>query len=298
MVVRQNVLLKLNLGDHGSGKDVPKHGKRNVAKRARHRPKGLPKKPICEHGNKRHFRCKDLSLQDIRRIRQKFYQQPDHEWQNNFLLQHVSVVTPKRSCTSAGSSKSSQTNTFCYVWTENEFSKGSNQIASAVPPPDRIFVHLERELHSRSVIETPDEYVKVIKKQENLRRRDAKKPCNLTFSIPESKENCCPKSKTNTSALVLGEPFYNFEGGEPKSLCKRGKIFCHTQIPNVPKGVPVKPAKLCNVKRLLVIHLREERDNNPKLELFKNVFEEESFPTQGQNEDEESDELLDFDSTR
>ncbi|KAJ8875366.1 hypothetical protein PR048_023261 [Dryococelus australis] len=33
-----------------------------------------------------------------------------------------------------GSSKSSQTkdNTFCSVWTENEFSKGSNQIASAI----------------------------------------------------------------------------------------------------------------------------------------------------------------------
>ncbi|KAJ8873649.1 hypothetical protein PR048_024471 [Dryococelus australis] len=86
-----------------SRKICPETWKRNVAKRARHRPKCLPKKPTCEHGNKGYFRCKDLYLQDIRRIRQKFYQQPDHEWQNNFLLQHVSVVTPKRRCTSAGS---------------------------------------------------------------------------------------------------------------------------------------------------------------------------------------------------
>ncbi|KAJ8889973.1 hypothetical protein PR048_009478 [Dryococelus australis] len=69
----------------------------------------------------------------------------------------------------------------------------------------------------------------------------------------------------------------------------------HTQIPDVPKGVSVETAKLSNVKRLLVLHFGEEWDNNPKLEFFKNVFEEESFPTECLNEDEESEEPLDFD---
>ncbi|KAJ8880733.1 hypothetical protein PR048_017203 [Dryococelus australis] len=465
--IETQCIIKVEPGRSRKRKRFPDAWRRNVAKRARHRPKGLPKKLTCEHENKGHFQCKNLSLQDIRRIQQKFYQQPDHEWQNNFLLQHVSVVTPMRSCTSAGipsrrkvstnfslstlrqnvikntrvcraafleilqvgrdrvnrlrqiflttgstptgenqgsdrrsqkyelkretvkihnktlslykaitaaekhnpedlhvqydyyrtifnaefnigfgspyvdkcstccqleskisaerittvkknlalpkipdqvtyyakqlylykfiiyqgSSKSSQTkdNTFCYVWTENEFSKGSNQIASVVhhrlintnmdmattvrlfsdgcggqnknktviamilhwflletplhieeidiwfpivghsfKPPDRIFGHLEREFHSRSVIETPDEYVEVIKK------------CGTVTHLGED-------------------------------------------------------SKLCDVKRLLVLHFGKEWDSNQKLEFLKNVFEEESFPTEGLNEDEESEEPLDFD---
>ncbi|KAJ8865597.1 hypothetical protein PR048_033117 [Dryococelus australis] len=69
----------------------------------------------------------------------------------------------------------------------------------------------------------------------------------------------------------------------------------HTQIPDIPKGVPVKPAKLCDVKQLLVHLFGEEWDNNPKLEFFKNIFEAESFPTEILNEDKESKEPLDFD---
>ncbi|KAJ8879973.1 hypothetical protein PR048_020594 [Dryococelus australis] len=90
--------------------------------------------------------------------------------------------------------------------TKNEFIKGSDQIAPAVHhrltntnmdttttvrlfsdacggqnknktavmmrhsfiPPERIFWHLEREFYSDSVVETPDEYVKVIKKRGNV----------------------------------------------------------------------------------------------------------------------------------
>ncbi|KAJ8895101.1 hypothetical protein PR048_000426 [Dryococelus australis] len=243
------------------------------------------------------------------------------------------------------------------VWTENEFSKGSNQIASAVRhrlidtntdtantvrlfsdgcggqdknktviaiilhwflleaplhieqiyiwfpivgysfmPPDRIFEHLEREFHSRSVIETPDEYVKFIKNRGTVTHLETLE-LDIFSSSQKAKKIVVTKSKTNASALVRGEPFYNFESGVPKSLCKRGKTFRHTQIPSVPKGVPVKPAKLRDVNRLLVLHFGEEGDNNLKLEFFKSVFEEESFPTEGLNEDEENEEPLDFDST-
>ncbi|KAJ8873053.1 hypothetical protein PR048_026669 [Dryococelus australis] len=164
---------------------------------------------------------------------------------------------------------------------------------------DRIFGHLERVFHSRSVIETPDEYVKVIKKHgtvthlgEDYPVKDWKtcademlrNPATWYFQFQKAKKIVVTNSKTNTFALVCGEPFYNFESGQPKSLCKRGKTFRHTQIPDVPKGVPLKPVKFCDVKRLLVLHFGEEWDNNPKLEFFKNVFEEESFPTEGRRE--------------
>ncbi|KAJ8882578.1 hypothetical protein PR048_014389 [Dryococelus australis] len=289
VVVRQNVLLKLNLGDLG----FPETWKSNVVKRARHRSKGLPK------------------MQDIRRIRQKFYLQPHHEWQNNFLLQHVSVVTPKISCTSAEYNPEDLYVQYDYYRTicNQEFNIGfgspcvdkcltccqldskisaersnpekttavkSSQETSRRPsfiPPDRIFGHLERELLSHSVIGIPDKYMKVIRKRgtvthlgEDCPVKDWKtyagekliNPATWHFQFQKAKKIVVTKSKTNTSALVRGEPFYNFESMEPKSLCKRGKTFRHTQIPDVPKGLPVKSAKLCNVKRLLVLHFGEE----------------------------------------
>ena len=70
--------------------------------------------PTCEH-DKGEFRCKELSLQDVRRIHQKFYQHPSRDWQTNFILQHVSVSTPKRSCTPAGISSRRNISTTFYL---------------------------------------------------------------------------------------------------------------------------------------------------------------------------------------
>ncbi|KAJ8889225.1 hypothetical protein PR048_008723 [Dryococelus australis] len=166
-----------------------------------------------------------------------------------------------------GPSKSSQTkdNTFYYIWTENEFSKCSHQIASAVLhrltntnmdtattvrlfcdecggqnknktviamilhwflleaplhivniriwfpvvghsfiPPGRIFGHLDRELHSRSVIETPDEYVKVIKK------------CGTVTHLGED----CPVKdwKTYTDKMLRNPATWHFQFQKAKKI--------------------------------------------------------------------------------
>lgn len=273
-----------------------------------------------------------------------------------------------------GSSKSLQTrdNTFCYIWTENEYSKGSNQIASAVHhrlsnmnmgtsttvrlfsdgcggqnknktmiammlhwllfdapshieqievwfpivghsfiPPDRVFGNLEREFHRHSVIQNPDDYMEMIKGRGTLSHlgKDCavkdwkaygdemlKNPASWHFQFQKSKKIVITKNKGNTSALVRGEPFFNFESGEPKSLCKRGKSFRQRHISEVPRGLPVKSAKLCDVKRLLVLHFGDEWARNPKLEFFKNVFEEQvCLQSEGSNEEESNEDPLDFD---
>ena len=97
------------------------------------------------------------------------------------------------------------------------------------------------------------------------------------------------------SVLVRGEPFYNFETGEPKSMCKRGKNFTMTNIPDIPKGVIIKPSKITDVKRLLVLHYGEQWDSNPKLKFYHDVFVDQE--TDPQCVDEEMDEAdpMDFD---
>lgn len=61
----------------------------------RYKPKAFPKTPICKHPDGK-LRCNELSMQDVRRIHQKFHKQPDRVWQNNFILQHISVSSVRR----------------------------------------------------------------------------------------------------------------------------------------------------------------------------------------------------------
>lgn len=64
-------------------------------------PKGLPEKPVCTHKAKT-FQCHELSMQDIRKIHQRYYQNPDLQWKRNFILQHVQVSSPKKKCVVSG----------------------------------------------------------------------------------------------------------------------------------------------------------------------------------------------------
>ncbi|KAJ8876537.1 hypothetical protein PR048_020982 [Dryococelus australis] len=246
--MRQNVLLKLNLGYLERGKDVPKYGKEMWQKVLEHNPEDLNvqydyyRTIVIEEfnigfGNPCVDKCSTCcQLESKSREEMESKITFSYDCEKNLALPNIpdqatyyarqlylyNFTICKRS------SKSSQTkeNTFCYVLTENEFSKGSNQIASAVRhhlidtnmytattvrllsdgcggqnknktvmamildwflieallhiekieiwfpivghsfiPPDGILGHLEREFRSRSVIETPDEYVKVIKKR-------------------------------------------------------------------------------------------------------------------------------------
>ncbi|KAJ8897619.1 hypothetical protein PR048_002968 [Dryococelus australis] len=82
----------------------PETWKRNVAKKARHCPKRFPVMPSCGHGTKGSFQCHQLSMQDVRRIHQKYYANADLESKKNYILQHVAVSSAKRSHLSEGQS--------------------------------------------------------------------------------------------------------------------------------------------------------------------------------------------------
>lgn len=200
-----------------------------------------------------------------------------------------------------GTSKCTQNkdNTFSYLWTENEYAKGSSQIASSVYhrlqnsslegikkiklfsdgcggqnknrsivtmllhwlevnspssvqsielyfpvvghssiPPDRVFGKLEKQFRKFSVIKNSTEYFDIIDKYctivrlgENADVRDwkaygediTKVPGNWHFQFQRAKKLEITKSRISQKCIVQGEPFYNFESGESKSILKRGK---------------------------------------------------------------------------
>lgn len=75
---------------------LPEQWKRNIAKKSRYQPKIFPNMPQCKRSGNT-FKCKNLSMQDVRRAHQKFYERPNRESQNNFILQHITVSSPKPS---------------------------------------------------------------------------------------------------------------------------------------------------------------------------------------------------------
>ncbi|XP_069676001.1 uncharacterized protein [Periplaneta americana] len=274
-----------------------------------------------------------------------------------------------------GHSGCSQTkeNTFAYVWTENEYAKGSNQIASAVHhrlshtnmdcftsvrifsdgcggqnknttmlgmvihwflseapenikkieiwfpivghsfiPPDRVFGNLERQFQSLSVIENSSGYIGIIEKFATIislgkdcpvhdwkgyADQVMKKPGNWHFQFQKSKKLIITKSVSKRTCLVQGEPFYNFESGEPKSLNKKGKHFQKGYIPNsIPMGVILKEAKIRDIKSLLELHFGEDWVLNANLSFYTEMFNQQQglgVADLNENEGEHTD-VVDF----
>ncbi|KAG8330712.1 hypothetical protein J6590_056538 [Homalodisca vitripennis] len=69
--------------------------KKSVAKRMRYSCKKLQTMPSCNH-NGGSFKCGELGMQDIRKMNQKYYSKLAHQVQNEFILNFVTVETPKR----------------------------------------------------------------------------------------------------------------------------------------------------------------------------------------------------------
>lgn len=241
--------------------------------------------------------------------------------------------------------------TFSYVWTENEYAKGCNQIASALHhrlcsynleevslirlfsdgcggqnknkgmlgmlshwllleapknikqieiwfpivghsflPPDRVFGKLEREFKKKSVIESPQEYINVIKEYatviylgqgfpvENWKSYSdniLKQPGQWNFQFQKAKKITIMRSHTNKTIIVQGEPLYNINTTEPKSICRKGKNFQNNaNIDLIEKGTKIKEAKLKDIKKLLVLHFGEAWNENEKLTFFKEILQE------------------------
>lgn len=62
----------------------------------RYKSKSLPRMPNCGHNTKT-YKCSTLSMQDVRRFHQAFYQTSRKVLQDNFILKYTSQSTPQRS---------------------------------------------------------------------------------------------------------------------------------------------------------------------------------------------------------
>ncbi|KAJ8875561.1 hypothetical protein PR048_023457 [Dryococelus australis] len=101
-------------------------------------------------------------------------------------------------------------------------------------PPDRLW--------KIDVIEKPEIYMDIMKKTRNRhppgrrtvpcsRLEDIEEPGNWHFEFQMAKENIIIKTKNRNACIVQGEPFYNVEFRELKSVNRRRKSFKNRNLP-------------------------------------------------------------------
>lgn len=149
-------------------------------------------------------------------------------------------------------------------------------------PPDRIFGNIEREIRPLEVIVQPQEYYDIFEKHGTVLRlgRDfsfhdwksavqevLKAPGSWHFQFSATKRLFLRKDKTGKIA-IKGEPNYVSEIVNYGNICKRGKTFQNIQPAIIDIGVPVKPAKLQDVKNLLAKHFGEDWPTYQALEFY------------------------------
>lgn len=100
-----------------------------------------------------------------------------------------------------------------------------------------------------------------------------KKPQNWHFKFSSAKRFLIKRSTVPKSqVLVAGEPWYNTHLGQPKKVMKPGFKVNDFQLTLLLSGVPVKPAKVDDVKKLLDLHFEEKWTENEELIFYKNVI--------------------------
>ncbi|KAL1490096.1 hypothetical protein ABEB36_012837 [Hypothenemus hampei] len=95
----------------------------------------------------------------------------------------------------------------------------------------------------------------------------------MALQISKSEKNLHYSNKFSKTALVQGDPFYNIESCEFKTICKRGKSFQNSSnVEVVDKGVDFKSTKLKDVRKLIHLHFGETWNENEKLQFGKDIF--------------------------
>lgn len=265
-------------------------------------------------------------------------------------------------------------NVHAYVWTEDESSKGSNQVSTSVYhclnnlnlegkkiirlvadgcggqnknsvvtgmamkwlhhapnhinrveivfpvtghsyiPPDRVFALTEKEIKKKECIIDPKEYSEIISSHATVHNLatdvpvlDWKTQCKeylrntQTWHFQISKCKRIILTRHSGGIKARGEISYRHETGISKYLYKRGKNLNDFSPLPIMAGVPIKNAKIIDVKKLITKHYGEDWKSIPELKYYKKILLEEEQSndqeTQDQNNDAEDflqDEVLNF----
>lgn len=149
-----------------------------------------------------------------------------------------------------------------------------------------MFAINERMIKKRENIIKPIDYENIIGEHASIHKLAAEIPIydwkgkskdflkstqSWHFQISKCKRIIFKKGNRNT-IHVRGEVSYRNDICPYKSLTKRGRRLNELNLNIIPAGVPVKPAKLNDVKNLLTKHYGDEWQTNENLSYYKNIL--------------------------
>lgn len=153
-------------------------------------------------------------------------------------------------------------------------------------PADRVFASIEKKLRKLPVIIKPTEYRTVFSEHSTVFKMGTdmkvynwktlvdtyfKKTALWHFKFNEAKRFILTRSKQQ-NILVRGEISYNSDINNGKLIVKNGVKIKSIALPNeIPLGVPLKAAKIEDVKKLLRKHFGESWDTMAECSFYKNI---------------------------
>lgn len=153
-------------------------------------------------------------------------------------------------------------------------------------PADRVFGVIEKKIRKMETVVKPSKYFTAMNNTTILQvERDwkvfdwksdtedvIKEAKFLHFKISKIKRLIVTKNRNKIT--VRGEYDYLADNGDDKSVFNRGRNFRDFDPERKEVGVPVKTAKLKDVKKLLENHFGENWSENHDLNLYKELFEQ------------------------
>lgn len=180
-------------------------------------------------------------------------------------------------------------------WLHSVAPKTVEQIVLSFPivghsflPPDRVFGVIEKKIRAKGIIVQPEEYIDIFKSVAttfNLgsdcpvydwkatTKKAIKLPGAWHFAFQKSKRIVITRSNKGTP-LIRGEPNYNFDVGEPKSILKKNGTYTQFKPVLIPVGSnKLKEAKLQDIQNLLKKHFGEEWEELEKLQFYRSLMQ-------------------------
>ncbi|CAH1105865.1 unnamed protein product [Psylliodes chrysocephalus] len=106
------------------------------------------------------------------------------------------------------------------------------------------------EAKSRKRVSDKSKWKKEVTKRTSILR-------SWHFKFSEAKRFILTKN-IKGNVVLKGEAFYNSDVAVARSILKKGKNLSTYNPPDIPKGIPLKPEKLEDIRKLLVRHFGEE----------------------------------------
>ncbi|KAG5885490.1 hypothetical protein JTB14_017213 [Gonioctena quinquepunctata] len=235
--------------------------KRTISKQNRYSAKSLPKYPTCSH-KEGTIKCRTLSMMDIKRFHELFYNNKDKVAQDTLIYKCCYALKPKRSRLAI------------------------NARGHSFMPPDRVFGLIEREIKKNTCICEPREYHRIIEQHSTLRvlgkdwhaydwkaatQDIIKLPGNWHFQFNPSKRFLLTRGNQDL-ALIQGEAHYR-TNVEWLEVFEKGKRILSIAPNKLVPGRTVNNEKKKSIDNLLIKHFGPDWKSLQNLKFYKDAME-------------------------